>query len=158
MKKHMYNCTCVLGPGVQEQVRGIKMGCWGVETHVWGLKHMSGGCMRGWDGCRWLKWVAEGLRHVSGVWNTCLGVVGGRNRLLRPEGLRCMSEGCRWLKQVTKGSRCMSNVWNTCLGVVGGWNGLLRGQDVCLRVVGGQNGLLKGWDTCMGFETHVWGL
>ena len=81
--------------------------------------------MRGQDGCRWSKRVAEGSRHVSGVCNMCLGVVGGRNGLLRPKGLRCVSEGCRWSKQVTEGLRRMSNAQNTCLGVVGGRNTLL---------------------------------
>ena len=50
--------------------------------------------MRGQDGCRWSKWVAEGSR--------------------------CVSEGCRWLKWVAEGLRRVYGVQNTCLGVVGG--------------------------------------
>ena len=137
MKKHTYDYICILGPGVQEQVRGIETGCWGVETHVWGSKHMSGGCMRGQDGCRWSKWVAKGSRCMSGVWNTCLGVVGGWNRLLRPEGSRCMSEGCRWLKRVAEGLRHVYGVQNTCLGVVGGQNmslGVVRVVDMAVAM------------------------
>ena len=40
----------------------------------------------------------------------CLGVVGGQNGLLRPEGSRRVSEDCRWSKQITEGLKHVSNV------------------------------------------------
>ena len=62
-------------------------------------------------GCRWLKWVAEGSRHVS--------------------------EGCRWLKRVAEGLRRMYEVRNMCLGVVGGGNtslGVIRVVDMVVAM------------------------